>query len=191
MTEIKIEKKKPIWPWILLLLGLLSAVWFFFFRNDKVDNLKTEDTEVVTSNHQKSDVVAEYVTFITTNNEKMSLDHEFTNEALIKLINAVEAKAAEANFDIKADLSKAKMLAEDITKDPMSTTHADKIRDAADLLSTAMQNLQKAKYNELSAESAEVKSAAAAIDPKTLTLDQREAVKSFFRKSADLLSKMN
>ncbi len=70
------------------------------------------------------------------------------------------------------------------------TTHADKIRSAAYVLSTSLQNMQ-AKYRGLSAEAADVKSAAAAINPETLTLDQRDAVKSFFRKAADLLTKMN
>ncbi len=78
-----------------------------------------------------------------------------------------------------------------LLKDPMSTTHADKIRSAADVLSTSLQNMQQAKYPGLSAEAADVKSAAAAINPETLTLDQRDAFKSFFRKVADLLNKMN
>jgi len=43
----------------------------------------------------------------------------------------------------------------------------------------------------LSAEAADVKSAASAINPETLTLNQRDAVKPFFRKAADLLNKMN
>ncbi len=50
--------------------------------------------------------------------------------------------------------------------------------------------MQQAKYPGLSAEAADVKNAAAAVNPETLTLDQRDAIKSFFRMAADLLSKM-
>ena len=33
MAEIKIEKKKPIWPWIVALLIISALVYFVFFRN--------------------------------------------------------------------------------------------------------------------------------------------------------------
>lgn len=191
MTEIKIEKKTAIWPWILLVLGLLAAIWFFFFRNDKDDYVETaaNTTQIDTTEHNNT--VKAYVMFINSDTNTMGLDHAFTSEALTKLTIATDAKATEAGYDIKADIAKAKQYADEITNDPMSTTHADKIRSAADVLSTALQNMQQAKYAALSTEAADVKSAAAAIDAQTLTLDQRVAVKSFFSKAADLLNKMN
>jgi DNA-binding MltR family transcriptional regulator len=97
----------------------------------------------------------------------------------------------EISYDVKADIAKAKQFTDEITNDPMVTTHADKIRSTADVLSTSLQNMQQAKYPGLSAEATDVKSAASAINPETLMLNQRDAVKSFFRKAADLLTKMN
>jgi hypothetical protein len=191
MTEIKIEKKKPVWPWILLILGLLAAAWFFFFRNDKDEPVETAENTTQIDTTENNSTVAAYVTFINSDTNTMSLDHSFTSEALTKLTDAVNAKATEAGYDVKVDIAKAKQLAGEITADPMSTIHADKIRSAADVLSTSLQNMQQAKYPELSTEAADVKSAATAINPETLTLDQRDAVKSFFRNAADLLSKMN
>ncbi|MEJ7736386.1 MAG: hypothetical protein WKF97_03075 [Chitinophagaceae bacterium] len=85
----------------------------------------------------------------------MSLDHAYSSEALTKLTDAVDAMATEAGYDVKVDIAKAKQYADEITKDPMATTHADKIRSAADVLSTSLQNMQQAKYPELSAEAAE------------------------------------
>ncbi len=191
MTEIKIEKKKPIWPWILLVLGLLAAVWFFFFRNDKEEAVETRDKTALIDIHENNSTVAAYVTFIDSDTNKMSLDHSFTSEALTKLTAAVDAMATEAAYDVKVDIAKAKQYAEEITKDPLVTTHADKIRSAADVLSTSLQNMQQAKFPELSTEAADVKTAAEAIKPEVLTLDQRDAVKSFFSKAANLLDKMN
>lgn len=191
MAEIRIEKKKPVWPWILLVLGLLAAAWFFFFRNDKKETMETADNRALIDVHENNSTVAAYVTFISSDTNKMSLGHSFTSEALTKLTDAIDAMATEAGYDVKVDIAKAKQYADGITKDPMSTNHADKIRSAADVLSTSLQNMQQAKYPGLSAEAADVKSAAAAISPETLTLDQRDAVKSFFRKAADLLNKMN
>ena len=37
MAEIKIEKKKPIWPWILLIL-VLAAVLYYFMNQDTDDD---------------------------------------------------------------------------------------------------------------------------------------------------------
>ncbi|WP_026977706.1 hypothetical protein [Flavobacterium tegetincola] len=191
MTEIKIEKKKPVWPWILLVLFLLFVSWFFFIRNDKAEVLKTVDQRALIDIHEKNQIVVAYVTFINSDPNTMGQDHEFTSEAFTKLTNAIDAMATEADYDIKADMIKVKQRTDEITKDPMVTTHGDKIRSAADALSTSLTNMQQAKYPELSNEAADVKSAAVAIDPQTLTLDQRDAVKSFFTKTADLLNKMN
>jgi len=191
MTEIKIEKKMPVWPWILLVFGLLVAAWFFFIRNDKAEPVATADETALIDVHENNNIVTAYVTFIDADTATMGLDHVFTSEAFTKLANAVDAMAAEAGYDMKADVAKAKQLADEITNDPMATAHADKIRSGADLLSACLQNMQKAKYPGLSAEAADVKNAASAISPETLTLDQRDAVKSFFRKAADLLNKMN
>jgi hypothetical protein len=199
MTEIKIEKKKPVWPWILLVLVLLIAAWFFFIRNDNAEPVATsnetedeivDETSLIDIN-ENNNIVASYVTFINVDNATMGLDHVFTSEAFAKLTNAVDAMATEVGYDVKADIAKAKQLVDEITNDPMATAHADKIRSGADVLSTCLQNIQQAKYPGLSAEAADVKSAASAINPETLTLNQRDAVKPFFRKAADLLNKMN
>ncbi|MBA3284927.1 MAG: hypothetical protein H0U27_07690 [Nitrosopumilus sp.] len=191
MTEIKIEKKKPVWPWILLVLGLLVAVWFFFFRNDKYEPVETADRTALIDTDENNNTVAAYVTFINADKNKMSIDHTYASEAITKLTDATDAMATEVGYDVKADIAKAKQYADEITKNPMSTTHADKIRSSADVLSTALQNMQQAKFPGLSTEAADVKSAAEAIDPQALTLDQRDVVKSFFSKTADLLNKMN
>jgi len=191
MTEIKIEKKQPVWPWILLVLGFLIAAWFFLFRDDKAEIVETADKTALLDLRENNSIVANYVAFINSGANAMSLDHAYSSEALIKLTDAVDAMASETGYDVKVDIAKAKQYAEEITRDPLETTHADKIRSAADLLSTALQNMQTANYPSLSNEAADVKSAAEAINPEVLTLDQQDAVTYFFKKAADLLNKMN
>ncbi len=57
MAEIKIEKKKPIWPWILVILLILAAIYFFWYSSDQnFDNRQTEFLHQVQSkelNHLK------------------------------------------------------------------------------------------------------------------------------------------
>lgn len=191
MTEIKIEKKESALPWVLLGLGIVALLLYFFvFKNDKEEVAKAPATNLIEVRENNSTVVA-YVNFISADTSKMSLDHAFTNEALMKLINATNAMADQVGYNVKADLDKAKEYANKITVDPYETTHADNIRKCADIISTALQNMQLAKYPELANEVAEVKNAVAAINPDILTLDQRDAVKNFFNKTAFLLDKMN
>lgn len=99
--------------------------------------------------------------------------------------------ANKTGYDVKADLDQADNYANQITKDPMATNHADKIKKAAEIISTSLQNIQMAKYSSLKTEADDVKSAASAINPGVLTLDQKQAVQSFFDKAAILLQKMN
>lgn len=202
MAEIKIEQKKQVWPW--LLAGLVVAalvIYFLMFRDN--DNVNT--AEVVTEENYISDTnesnlldvkennstVAAYVNFVENSKEKMSLDHAYTNEALLKLIEATNAMANEVGYEVRADIEKAKEYANMITNAPFETTHADNIRKADDILTNVLQNIQKAKYPGLADEVEELKSASTAIDPLALTLEQKDAVKNYFAKAADLLEKMN
>ena len=38
MAEIKIEKKQPIWPWILLVLLLIVGVYVYWSYNDGMND---------------------------------------------------------------------------------------------------------------------------------------------------------
>lgn len=42
MTEIKVEKKKPVWPWVLLILIILGIIVYLFVYddyNEEVDDI--------------------------------------------------------------------------------------------------------------------------------------------------------
>ncbi|PKD20939.1 hypothetical protein APR41_12960 [Salegentibacter salinarum] len=49
MAEIKVEKKKPVWPWILLIAIIILGILFYVFAyddtNDDVDDI--EDTNEI------------------------------------------------------------------------------------------------------------------------------------------------
>ncbi len=54
MAEIKIEKKKPIWPWIILVLVILALLYFLVFADDDddkddMDDMNTEQVEEETA----------------------------------------------------------------------------------------------------------------------------------------------
>ena len=192
MKKITIKKKVHYSLRLLFGVGIFALFLIFISCNDnKKEDQGETDTKDVISVQENNNTVAAYVTFIQADTNKMSLDHVFTNEALLKLTSATGAMADEIDYRVKGDLDKAKEYAGKIVNDPFETSHADDIKKAADILTNVLQNMQQAKYPTLSNEITELKTASAAINPETLTLDQRDAVKSFFAKAADLLQKMN
>jgi hypothetical protein len=141
--------------------------------------------------HENNTIVTAFVDFIELDSNRMSLDHAFTIEVFLKLTNATNAISDAAGYDVKADIDSVKMYAEMITQDPFEITHANNIRRACNILTKVLQNIQVAKYPGLTTEVAELKNASISINPDMLTLDQQDAVISFFKKAAVLLKKMN
>lgn len=201
MAEIKIEKKTPIWPWILALVLLIAILVYIFAFNDideEADEKQETTTEQTIEESEETKQIAlnnsevsAYVSFIKEDPYPMGLDHEFTNEALLKLINATTAIANEVNYDIQKDIEQVRTYSEKVTSNPFETTHANSIRKATEILANVLHNIQQYAFIDLTSEATEVKNAAMAIKPDIQTLNQKHDVKNFFRQSADLLEKMN
>jgi hypothetical protein len=193
MKNDNIKSEKSGWIKCFLGMSIVFLLAMSISCKDKKKQENAQKTDMIDAMNVKQDnsTVNAYITFVNNDKNKMALDHAYTNEAFLKLTSAIDAMAGEVDFDIKADLDKAKQCANKITENPFETSHADEIRKAAEILSGSLQNIQEAKFLSLANDADQVKSAAMAIDPKVLTLDQKEAVKSFFSKSSDLLEKMN
>jgi hypothetical protein len=199
MTEIKIEKKKSVWPWVLMILLSLVPIWFFFLR-DSDDNVEVEETtteEVVKGDEigmgnqamNSTDAIAKYSAYIG-DTEKMGIDHEYSNGALDYLIDALESKANMLKVDINADLDEARNNASKIKVDPYDINHADLIKDSGEIITRALSTLQKAKFPNLSQEVTNVDAAVSAIKKGELTLNQKDDVNEFFKSAESLLLKM-
>lgn len=201
MAEIKIEKKSaPIWPWILVSLFFIAILIYLYFpreerfdRNEttrvsSVESYASSDTLAVSRN---STAILAYVNFVNDDPNKINLDHEFTNEALLRLTNATEATADEIGYDIQKELGEVKTYHDKIATDPFETTHAKSIRASAVIISEVLQSIQQNAFSDLSSEAVEVKKAADNIKADVRTLDQKEVVKNYFMQSANLLKKMN
>ena len=213
MAEIKIEKKKPIWPWVILVLVILALLYFLVFANDDddddMDEMNTEqveeetvweeDTDTADWEESQSDwendslgteTVSGYLSYVS-DKSKMGEDHEYTNNAIIELMHAVQAKANEMNYDISADMQEVKKSAEKITNDPTAPSHANTIKDAGTKLADILENMQQENFPDLSQDVEEVKTAANNIKPDVQTLQQKDQINKFFDEAADVLRKMS
>ena len=190
MAEIKIEKKKPVWPWILLALIVLGLIWYIFMRDD--DN-RIEDepvvTEQVAEEYDDYSAIALYSDYIA-DTDKMGVDHEYSNEALNYLIDAVEEKADMLDVDVKADINEARKNASEITEDPNKLNHANLIKSSGEIIVRALTTLQTAKFPTLTDDVAKVNTAVNEIDASDKTLDQKDKVNNFFKSAESLLLKM-
>ncbi len=170
MAEIKIEQKK-----IVTIENYISG---------------TNDTNLLGVKENNSTVAA-FVSFVENDTSKVGIDSDYTNEPLFKLTAATDAMAGEIGYDIRADLEKLKQSIVLTANEPFETSLAKNTRIAADNSTTALQNMQLAKYPWLSEEVDELKSALTAINPLALKPEQKDAVMNYFTKAANLLDKMN
>lgn len=194
MAEIKIEKKKPVWPWIVLVLLALGLIWYFYMRNTEnrvIDN-DIVGQQVDTTANENMDTYSSldlYSSFIA-DTAKMGVDHEYSMDALNRLIDAVEEKSYIHNVDLTTDLDEARSKAAEITKDPNSLNHADLIKSSGKIIARALTSLQTSNNPNLTDEMAKVNASVDEIDTTVNTLDQKDKVRNFFNSAESLLLKM-
>lgn len=202
MAEIKIDQKKQNWPWMIVGLVIVAIlVYYIGFRNNDDSNTIEEVTETnyvslvnesdLLGVKENNSTVAAFVSFVENDTNRISLDLAYINEAFLKLTAATNAMAGEIGYNVQADLEKVNESATLIADEPFETSLAKNFKNAADNSTTALQNMQLAKYPDLTAEVNDLKSASASINPEVLTLEQKDAVQNYFAKASDLLQKMN
>ncbi|MFH6991039.1 hypothetical protein [Flavobacterium sp. FlaQc-48] len=49
MAEIKIEKKKAIWPWIVVVLLISAIIYYIFLRDNEAQSGRSVEIENTTS----------------------------------------------------------------------------------------------------------------------------------------------
>src|SRR5690554_5670791 len=112
MAEIKIEKKKPIWPWVIVIFVILVAIYFFWYNNDRqmandplekdtistveelfnVELLDTNSNVLYDGNYgtvRNEQTLADYFKFVEDPNNRAS-GNDYYRSSLTKLIAATE-----------------------------------------------------------------------------------------------------
>ncbi|MGB5941934.1 MAG: hypothetical protein WBG71_03570 [Leeuwenhoekiella sp.] len=201
MADINIEKKKTIWPWILIgVLILLAVLYFALLADDddvETDDITTEEVMVEeemeemdnTTTAMQTGAIATYSEFVGMTGD-MGIDHEYSNQALLYLIEAVNEKATAQNVNIEADLGVARANANTITKDPMSVEHADLLKESFEIINRAISKIQMQSFPNLESQVTSLEEEVASIDPADQTLNQKAAVNTYFKEAADVLNKM-
>lgn len=201
MAEIKLKKKKPVWPWVLLALALIVLIGFLVIGNDDDDDVvaMSDEPEYVESDREEgmnsaqgqNGAVNEYVSYIEANGAQMGIDHEYTHRAFTLLAGAMQATAQGMNFDFDQDWEALNSKADEIREDPMKLTHANTITDGFEQVVTSFNNIQQAQFPEMDDEVSSLEEYKNEMNPDEPTLDQKEQVKGFFDQAAMILEEMN
>lgn len=217
MAEIKIEKEKPVRPWILgiiIAIVLLALLYFFVFKEqnddfDSSDQSNTEQIDTIDSttyvgeetagweDNQVNDsltggsaeLTSAYLTSVE-DESKLGADAAYTNNALVKLIDAVRAKATESQLNLDTDLKQVKGN-EIKTSGDSTNASSEQIKETGNKIVAAMQNIQKEKYPQLTEDVNEMKNGVNHIDAKKKMDDQQKQIEAFFNKSSEVLKQMN
>lgn len=211
MAEIRVEKKnRPVWPWILGVLLLAAIVWIIADDNDtepreqigtvyeesmnETDNLRNRN-DTLRNNAPGNDArgaAMAYVNFVNQNDEQITTDHEYSQQALNYLSRALNSVANQNNISIedKQKLDELRQKANRLVENENSTQHANMLADAFNSAAEIIENLQEKDFPDLDKEAEDVKNAADRIRPNVVVTNQKEAVKNFFDKSADAIKSM-
>lgn len=218
MAEIKIEKKNPIWPWLVLVFIIIAILYFLVFSNDNPDDLEDQDDmeqleeESVwddpdtTSWEEKTDTTVwkiktdtlsfgmsslqEYSTHLS-DSIKMGGNIEYTNLTILKLVDAVQAKADELKIDIRTDMEQLQKDTKVIQENLSSGGHLKTIKDLGIKLTDILQNIQQQQFPALNKEISRMRSAVSNIDPTVQINQQKEQLNKFFKEAAKVLSAMS
>lgn len=200
MADLDIKKKKsknPVLWAVLALIAIIAVIWLV--ANDDEDEVYVENQEVATEpetwgdesdtagynlDSDAKDAIDEYDQF-TADLGAIEIDHETSHKGITLLANALAALSTNTQNEVK----ELRQQADKLLKNPMSDEHAGIIHDAFVTAANIIEK-QTANTDALAAGSTEVTEAAQAVDVNVLVTNQKDAVKSFFKKAANALNSL-
>ena len=215
MAEIKIEKKKQVWPWILLVLIILGIIAYFLYSNPDVidraddyddgitntavmdsDSLETTRKKTSNSGYVPGTSYDQYTAYegAIRDSTRIATDSSYTKKAYYNLCKAVAKKAEETNVEDSQALRDLKDFSMLITKvsSPLNDAETAKnFKTASDKVTKVLEDIQMKSYPALQSQIADLKKVTANMDGYTRMDKQKENVTQFLQKSRDILKEMN
>ena len=215
MTEIKIEKKKPIWPWILLVLIILGIIAYFVFANpnsdmlnddfdDDVTNEQVIDSESRTMRTNDSTTATKsyggiydgYMSFDESirDSTRIAVDSSYTKKAFANLTKLVVKQADKNDIEDSQqleDLRNFSMLITSISKTSTNDENFKNFKTLCDKIASVLGDIQTKSYPSLQQEASDLKRIATKVSISTPMSQQQTDLNAFLRKSRELLKLMN
>lgn len=206
MAEIKIEKKSPIWPWILLVIAVIAIVAYFVYNNDNDDNsiydneshdeqMNTNSNTYEDAQHMDATSAAQEFENSVTDSTRIGIDSTYTKTAIINLAKVVSMKADELNVQPSIALENLKYYSDE--RDGMPNTELAESSDVINFKTVSndivavLEILQTKNYPSLQDEVAELKQTSNKIDNNMAAKEQQVTIQTFFTKARKVVNNMN
>ncbi|WP_158829537.1 hypothetical protein [Mucilaginibacter lacusdianchii] len=193
MAEEPQKRNKSTFYWLggFIVVGLLAIAGFYFYlKYFAHPNSEPHANYAKQARRQNiSSAIDDYTKWATAlPDRRMNMDHGLTSKGLHKIASVltlmVDSVSAGNQTRAKADVDTIRMMADSVTQNWRSGRHADMIRKAflktADALALRQQHRSSAVDQSVDS----LVQQAQKINPETLTLNQRDEVKSAFIQTA-------
>lgn len=211
MTEIKTDKKKPMWPWIFLGLIVVGIIIYLVNSTPAKDNL-TQDFDNDLASEQVGDsqngnsgsdenhkggitAGATYNSFKAfdesmRDSTRIAVDSSYTKMAFTNLTKLVVKHANKHELeDSKAldDLRNYSMLITSIAKTSNTDENFKNFKTLCDKIAFVLGDLQEKSYPSLEQDVSNLKQLASEVSISTPMNQQQDAINKFLVKSRDIL----
>ncbi|CDF78627.1 hypothetical protein BN863_9150 [Formosa agariphila KMM 3901] len=216
MAEIKIEKKKPIWPWILGLLVVLGIILFLFYatnnNDDYMDDTNTNQpvmTDTITDNSNatynnapSSNTTTEYKPSSTylvnvqkslNDSMKLGTDSIYTAKAFYNLANASASKAVEMNLYSSPALSSLESDLNQFKSAQMGQEDFSKIdlKTLSSEITAVISEIQNKNAPNLDKEVSNLKTLSNELNSSTDWTKQQKNIQDYLNTSYEILTTIN
>ena len=211
MAEIKIEKKSPIWPWILLILALIAIIVYFVYNNDNDMNTTYDNDTRSEARDSSSTFDAGYGTttpYMGANSaveefensvldsSRIAVDSTYTKTAIVNLAKVVTLKADELDMEPSLALENLKFYS---GQDPVSTDTEipgkndiyNNFKTVSKDIVTVLESIQSENYPSLEEDVKELKQTSSKIENNIATQEQQTTVQTFFAKAKEVVNNMD
>ncbi|MHA7944002.1 hypothetical protein ACJOV8_013080 [Formosa sp. 3Alg 14/1] len=215
MAEIKIEKKKPIWPWILVILIILGIIMYVIYTPHNEDvypndtNTYNSTDTIIRNNENESaypatttqETMVSYEsssTYLVQLQENLDgstaigTDSVQTRKALYNLAYATASKAEESNI---YDSDALKNLESQLQKHTTSSTNDVDMTKVETLdfktmssdITTVIEDIQTNHAPELKEDMSKLKETSNALSTSMAWSEQQKNIEAYFKQAHDIL----
>lgn len=208
MAEIKIEKKKPVWPWILLIIVILAIIAYLVYENqndddyiDDVDSEQIDDVDTYENNdsiYDSSDnsygnsnnAVMKY-SEVLMDSSRVGTDSTLTKSILQKFADAVVYKAEQYNIASSTPLKTLRDFSDGMNSLDGNQNLMQTTKNVTSNATMILETIQTKQFPDMRMQITELKTLSDKINSTAVLQKQKNNLNLFFGKANDILKNMN
>lgn len=206
MAEIKIEKKTPVWPWILVVLIIIAVVAFFIFNDydaddvsddvatEKVDSTDTYRNDATDTYDQSAfdkynAAMSQFDSYVNDSN-RIGTDTIYTKTAFHKLADLVVLKADQNNLPSSEALENLRGYAMQASETVNDMSISESLNAIGNDIASVVESIQDKNFPNLDSDVSKLKDISDKLDNNIALAKQQQNIQVFMMKSKSILNSM-